>query len=219
MQVLEIAPGLWRWTTRHPEWTAEEGGPDGWEPEVGCVYYEAPDAVILIDPLVPVEGEERERFWAALDRDVAAAERPVVVLLTVFWHVRSASEVVGRYAGAALWAHERAVERIQGPVARPFAIDDPLPGRIVAVDANRRDEIVYWIGEHRALVAGDVLLGAEDGGVRVCPDSWLPEGLSPDEFREALRPLLELPVERILVSHGDPVLENGREALARALAD
>jgi hypothetical protein len=39
-----------------------------------------------------------------------------------------------------------------------------------------------------------------------------------DGLRAALRPLLELPVESVLVSHGEPVLENGRDAIARALA-
>jgi hypothetical protein len=32
-----------------------------------------------------------------------------------------------------------------------------------------------------------------------------------------LRPLLDLPVEMVLVSHGEPVLRDGRNALARAL--
>jgi hypothetical protein len=33
-----------------------------------------------------------------------------------------------------------------------------------------------------------------------------------------LTPLLELPVEQVLVSHGEPVLTGGREALAGVLA-
>jgi hypothetical protein len=37
------------------------------------------------------------------------------------------------------------------------------------------------------------------------------------ELREALRPLLDLPVEMVLVSHGEPVLGGGREALAKSL--
>src|SRR5919108_611415 len=77
MDVEAIAPGLWRWTTPHPDWTPEQGGPDGWEAAVGSVYYEAPAAVVLIDPLVPAETEERERFWRALERDVEAVGRPL----------------------------------------------------------------------------------------------------------------------------------------------
>jgi hypothetical protein len=34
-----------------------------------------------------------------------------------------------------------------------------------------------------------------------------------------MRPLLELPIERVLVSHGEPVLRGGHGALARAIAE
>jgi glyoxylase-like metal-dependent hydrolase (beta-lactamase superfamily II) len=213
VDVDQVADGLWRWTAPHPDWTPGSE----WPEEVGCVYYEAPDAVCLIDPLVPSEAEERDRFWRALDRDLAQAARPVAVLLTVFWHERSAKEVVERYDGATLWAHEAALERLSAQVSNPFRADEPLPGGIEAHEADR-DEVVLWIPEHRALVAGDVLLGTPDGGVTVCPDSWLPEGVDPEEFRAGLRRLLDLPVERVLLSHGEPVLENGHEALARALS-
>ena len=47
------------------------------------------------------------------------------------------------------------------------------------------------------------------------PRAWLEDGY--DAAVEELRPLLELPVERVLVTHGEPVLEDGHEALAKAL--
>ena len=50
MDVLQLADGLWRWTAPHPNaanWP--RFGPPV-PPQVGCVYYEAPDAVVLIDP-------------------------------------------------------------------------------------------------------------------------------------------------------------------------
>ena len=62
-----------------------------------------------------------------------------------------------------------------------------------------------------------MLLGGEDVGLRLCPPSWLPAGKTHDELRESLRPLLELPVEMVLVSHGEPVLVDGHTALAEAL--
>jgi glyoxylase-like metal-dependent hydrolase (beta-lactamase superfamily II) len=76
---------------------------------------------------------------------------------------------------------------------------------------------VYWLPEHRALVPGDVLI-ADDGGLRLCPESWLPEKKTLDDLRDSLRPVLDLPVELVLVSHGEPVLENARAALAGALS-
>ena len=39
-----------------------------------------------------------------------------------------------------------------------------------------------------------------------------------ETLRAALAPLLELPVEMVLVSHGDPVLRDGAAAIERALA-
>ena len=75
-------------------------------------------------------------------------------------------------------------------------------------------ETTYWLPAHGALVFGDVVLGAA-GGVRLCPESWLDGTLA--QLKEELRPLLDLPVERLLVSHGEPVLADGRAALARLL--
>jgi hypothetical protein len=196
MRVDEIAPGLWRWTGLHPDWTPAEGGPNGWEQEVGCVYFAAPDAVVLFDPLIPPE--DRDRFQAALDRDVERAGLPVVIALTVGWHGRSAGELAERYDG-----------RIVGGTAE-------LPGGVQGIPVEPVDETLYWIEAASTLVAGDVLLGW-DGGVRLCPDSWLSGRADPDKLRALLLERLDLPVERVLVSHGEPVLSGGREALERAL--
>ena len=59
------------------------------------------------------------------------------------------------------------------------------------------DETLWWLPEHATLVAGDVLVGA-DGGIEVCPDSWLDERSSHASIRAALAPLLELPLERVI---------------------
>ena len=79
---------------------------------------------------------------------------------------------------------------------------------------------MFWLPDVGTLVAGDRLLGGTNGGLRVCPDSWLrylSSGLTGAELRVLLSPLLDLPIERVLTSHGEPVLSHGREALARAL--
>lgn len=216
MQVTRIADGLWRWTGLHSDWTPDDGGPNGWEQEVGCVYLDGSDAVVLVDPLVPPE--DADRFWEALDRDVEQAGRPVHVLLTVFWHGRSARELADRYGGE-IWAHERVrdVERREVEPTRFFTFGETLLGGVEPRDAVRFDEAILWIPAHGALVFGDVVLGAEPGRVRLCPEGWLGESAGHAELKEALRPLLELPVERLLVSHGAPVLEGGGAELARVL--
>jgi glyoxylase-like metal-dependent hydrolase (beta-lactamase superfamily II) len=211
MQVTSIADGLWRWTAWHEEW----------RDEVGCVYYEAPDAIVLIDPLVPIEQSEAARFWEALDRDVKRADLPLHVFITVFWHARSAGEIVRRYDGR-LHATSRARaanERRTGVVPAVFRPGDPLPGGIEALPSGRSTEIVYWIPEHGAVVPGDVLLGDGEDGLRLCPQSWLPAGVDHARLRTALRPLLMRPVRLVLVSHGNPVTADARARLADALAE
>jgi hypothetical protein len=79
-------------------------------------------------------------------------------------------------------------------------------------------ETMYWLPEVRTLVPGDRLLGAPGGGVRLCPESWLYwVKVDLNGLRSLLEPLLELPIERVLVSHGEPVLSGGHEALRRCL--
>lgn len=203
----ELRPGLWRWTAYYPEW----------KQDVGCVYLEAPDAVVLIDPLVPADGAEAKRFWKALDRDVRRAAAPVHVLITVFWHARSSHEIVERY-GARLWSHPGQRRRIANRVGEPsdvFEIGDRLPAGVKALETGRSGEVVFWLPRHRALVTGDVLLGSP---LRLCPKSWLPRGLTREQLADNLRPLLDLPVVRVIVSHGDPVLAKGHAELEQVLA-
>jgi hypothetical protein len=199
MDVQELRSGLWRWTASHPKWDHAEH----WGPDVGSVYAEVSDAVVLIDPLVPED--EEEKFWSALDRDVERAARPVHVLLTVHWHERSVAAVLERYH-ATLW--------------RPEAKGD-LPAGVHAEVIKGSDwvEAMFFLELHRALVVGDLLVG-KDGEVEL-PVAWFPKG-EQDWARDELRPMLRerlgaLPVELVLVSHGEPVLEGGAEALNRAL--
>jgi hypothetical protein len=186
MRVDEIAPRLWRWTGLHPDWSP---GSD-WAQEVGCVYFEADDAVVLLDPLIPPE--DRERFLAALDRDVERAAKPVVILLTTESHARSRDELVERYR----------------------AETATTPAGVEPVDTGWYGELSYLLTGPGALVAGDVLLGDGSGGVRLS-DEWLGEDRT--RVRDALLPLLDR-IDQVLPAHAEPVLGGGREALARALA-
>lgn len=193
----ELAPGLRRWTAWHEEW----------KEDVGSVAVETRDGLVLIDPLDPPRG----------------LRRPAHVLLTVFWHARAGD----RFPSARVWAAARGVRRLANRgVAVTGAFepgDDGLPGGIRAFATARDGEVVFWLPRQRALVVGDVLLGAgakphaTADPLRLCPERWLGKATH-DDLRASLRPLLELPVSRVLVSHGEPVLRAGRRALARALA-
>ena len=199
----EIQPGLWTWTAPHPSWTPEAGGPDGWDEEVRSYAYDAGDVLVLFDPMSPPP-----------EITETAAGRPVSVLLTVHWHQRSSIDIaVG--LGATIHAPAEKIDEVEAP-ALPYRMGDTLPGGIEPQPGGYPEEATLWIPSHRALVTGDVFLGRE-AGVRVQPDSWISEGLTPAELRERLRPLLDLPIELLLPTHGDPV-DDGRQVLARALS-
>lgn len=197
----EIHPGLWRWTSRHPEWVAgaAPGGPADWPEVVGSVLCHAADATVLIDPLVP-PGDERLR--GELDHHVRGRDLPVAILTTISFHRRSRDELAARYS------------------ARTSRARPSLPAGVESLPIRGAGETMFWLSEHRALVPGDRILGAAGGGLRLCPESWLrylPSGISIGELAARLRPLLELPIETVLVSHGEPVVRGGRGALKEAL--
>jgi len=193
MEITQIAPGLRYWTAPHPEWR----GATDWPEDVGCVYYEASDAIALIDPLLP-DGEGDE-VWAMLDAAIERLGLRVTVLLTSPWHERSAPVVAERY-GATVWVRES---------------PDPLPAgvEVFAPAGGSEGQVAFFLRPHQALVVGEFFMGA-NGGLRVCPSPAL---IDRDAFDESLRMLVDLPIEYVLVSHGEPVLHNGRRRIAEAL--
>ncbi len=212
MQVEELRPHLWRWTALHPEWKPG----DEWAQQVSSVGIVREDEFVLVDPLAPQEPDDARRFWEAVDRDVEGHGAPHVVL-TVPWHYRSAQAVLDRYDGARLWLHERSLGDAEVPPTDTFSIGDSLPGGLQPVDGHWADEALLWSPAHGALIAGDVLLGDAEGGLHLCPDSWLPQGMTRPQLAEHLRPLLDLPVELVLPGHGEVVQDDAHGRLARAL--
>jgi glyoxylase-like metal-dependent hydrolase (beta-lactamase superfamily II) len=200
----ELRPGLWTWSGPHPDWTPDSGGPEGWEQEVRSYALDAGDALVLFDPLVEPDAVAR-----------LANGRPVVVVLTCHWHKRSSEELV-RALDAVV--HMPATEtRDIVLTVEHYTAGDHLPGDIEPLSGGYSDECVLWLPSHRALVTGDVFLAGERG-FRVQPDSWLAEELTHTSLRERLQPLLELPIELLLPTHGDPVVERAHETLRAALA-
>jgi glyoxylase-like metal-dependent hydrolase (beta-lactamase superfamily II) len=199
----EIAPGLRYWKAPHPHWN----GAREWPEDVGCVYYEAADALVLIDPLLP--RGRGEAFLTALDRDVARLDRPVVVLLTAPWHKRDAASIGERY-GTTVWAHPSAQGRI------PFETQaGQLPDGIETFSAGGvwEGDVAFYIRPHRALVVAEFFMGV-DGGLRVCPSPALQDR---NAFETSLQRLLSRPIDHVLVSHGEPVIGDGGRRIRDAL--
>lgn len=194
----EMAPGLWRWTAYHRSWRKD----------VGCLAIEEPDRIVLVDPLLP----KRKVAWPAIE---------LAIVLTVHFHRRSTAAIVERHPGARVWLEASAAPRRRGiPTTDPFQPGDILPGGLLAMPTARPDEVVLWHPPTRSLIAGDILLGAEKPShppLRMCPASWLPKGVGQVELARSLASLAYLPVERVIVSHGAPIVEGAVSALRAAL--
>jgi hypothetical protein len=200
MSISELAPRLFAWNAPHPDWRPECGeGDDGWEQSVGCVMYDLGESAVLFDPLIPAP--ERDSFLRALDERVAG--RPVSILTTIRWHRRDRAELAARY---------------RSNTTRAW---NAVPKDVLLRPLRGASETTYWLPGAAALVVGDSVICAPGGELRVSPESWLeqiPARTNRAGLAELLGPLLELPIERVLVSHGEPVLRDGRASLARAIA-
>ena len=107
--------------------------------------------------------------------------------------------------------HGRDAERLDFPVR-----GDDLPHDVNAQPGFFPGERSLWLPAQNALVVGDAL---PDGGA--VPDAWLESEWAKatrEEYNEKLRPLLDLPVELLLPTHGDPVVDDAHAALTRALS-
>ena len=85
-------------------------------------------------------------------------------------------------------------------------VDTPAASTISTIPASA-GEVMYVLSSHASLIVGDAIVGSE-------------RGLAFGDGRASgiLRTLLDIPIERVLVSHGPPVRADGAEALYALLA-
>ena len=218
----ELRPNLWHWEAPHPQWRPTEP----WSENVSSYAIDDGEQLLLFDPLaVPREIEER------------AAGRETVIVLTAPWHERDAQSLVERlrvpvytplpdtaedlmrtYGITAEQAGEGSPDLIwllreNRGKARPYSAGDRLPVGVEAFPGQKPNDAVLWIESHRAVIAGDTLADFGDGP-QINP-RWLSAGVTREQVVEGLRPLLALPVDHLLETHGGPY---DRAALVRALS-
>jgi glyoxylase-like metal-dependent hydrolase (beta-lactamase superfamily II) len=220
--VRELQPGLWHWEAPHPDWEPTEP----WSREVSSYAIDDGKRLLLFDPLaVPGEIEE-----------LAAGREPVVVL-TCPWHERDTQSLVERLSvpvfapppetqedlmerfgvtaeqaagGSPDLAWLKASDRVE---KHWISAGDRLPDGVEALPGKDPKDLVLWIEISRALVFGDTL--ADFGQGPEINVRWLRKGETREQIVEVLRPLLELPVELVLPTHGAPT---DVAALERALS-
>jgi glyoxylase-like metal-dependent hydrolase (beta-lactamase superfamily II) len=186
--VIDVAPGLWVWRVEHRAWR-----PDlDWERLVTSTFVQSRGERAVLDPLAPLDESE---VWGRLDE-----RPPTVVVVLKPDHVRDVDLFVRRYGAAAFgpylfWRGDAPETEME-----PIEPGSELPGGLVALyDGRGRNETPLWLPEQRALVFADALT-APGGELRVWVTPWHEERALP-----ALRALLELPFEHVIVSHGEPV--------------
>jgi glyoxylase-like metal-dependent hydrolase (beta-lactamase superfamily II) len=217
----ELEPGLWHWQASHPDW--REGEP--WDQMVSSYAIDDGGRLLLFDPLgVPREIED------------LAADRETSIVLTCPWHERDSRGLVQRLDAPVYSPAPDSAEYLMqtyGITAeqagdgspdivwlragegewRPYESGDRLPVGIEVFPGHKSNDLVLWVEDRRAVVAGDTL--ADHGEGIAINARWLVEGLTVEDVAEGLRPLLEMPVEHVLATHGGPT---DRAALERALS-
>ena len=212
----KLTDGLWRWTARHPEWHPGEFGA-----EVACFAAEADGTTLLIDPLLPADP------GPVLETIDAARGNRLAILITIPYHVRDAEELWKRYRGDAettIHGHRACAKRLSDrsgfEEVEPGA---PLPGGVTAytIGKPRRFEMPIHLPSHKALATGDALVTTLQGDLRIW--HWR-DRVDADRirwyrerFNPTLQPLLDLDLERILVTHGPPIVSYGSAALQAAV--
>ena len=216
----ELASGLWHWEAPHPDWEPSEP----WQQLVSSYAIDDGERLLLFDPIAPPS-----------EIDELAADRDTAAVLTSPWHERDTRSLVERL-GVPVFApppdsqqdlmEKYGVTAEQAAGGSPdlawllagqgeahlYKTGDRLPVGVEAFPGREPNDVVLWIESCRAVVAGDTLV--DFGRGLEIPVEWLRDGVTREQVVEGLRPLLELPIEHVLATHGGP---SDRGALERTL--
>ena len=218
----ELAAGLWHWTAPHPQWRSSEP----WHQDVSSYAIDDGERLLLFDPLgVPSKIEER------------VADRDTAIVLTAPWHERDARSLVERLAVPVYTPLPDSAEYLMQQFgitaeqagegspdvawllregigeAHPYSAGERLTVGVEAFPGQKPNDMVLWADSHRTVIAGDTLVDF-GRGLHINP-RWLGPDVTREQVVEGLRPLLDLPVEHVLATHGGPF---DRAALERALS-
>ena len=81
-----------------------------------------------------------------------------------------------------------------------FAAGDTLPVGVEAFAGMEPNDLVLWVPSRAAVVTGDTLV--DRGRGLEFPTEWADKGVPAAEILAGLQPLLDLPVEVVLPTHG-----------------
>ena len=217
--VRELQSGLWYWEAPHPEWSGPEN--EALRQRLAAIP-ETPSQAGVVSSYAVDDGDHLLLFDPVdTPREIVglAADRETRIVLTNPWNERDARSLVERLGapvfvpppddGSPDVAWLQTGQTFDGSLLLP---GDRLPFGVEVFPGRLPNDVVLWIESRRAVIAGDTLVDFGQG--LEIPAEWLPPGVRPEQIAEGLRPLLALPVEHVLATHGGPT---GRASLEQAL--
>jgi hypothetical protein len=200
MAIREILPGIFHWTTDHPNI------------HVPVSSYWLEDAGVLIDPLIP--SEEGIEWFAGRGHE------PAAIVLSNRHHHRDSEKLAERFDIPVYCVQSGLHEFQDGQQVAAFEFGDPLPGGIVPheIGGISPDETGLYLDGRGAIVFADGLVRptrGDDMQIGFVPDSLMDD---PPGTKQALldayrRVLDELEFEHVLLAHGGPLIGDGRTQL------
>ena len=200
--VREVLPGVFHWTTLHPQI------------QIPVSSYWLDEAGVVIDPLVPADG--------GLEWFAGRPVPPTAVLLSNRHHYRDSARFVESFGCTVSCNRAGLHEFTHGEAVEGFEPGDRLPGGVVAYEVGGicADDTALYLPEKRAVAFADGLVRRPDGPPGFVPDVLMDD---PPLTKRALlasltRLLDELAFEHILLAHGDPLIGDGRTLLQELVA-
>lgn len=199
--IQELSPGFWFWRARHPFWSEDDDYPQ----VVTSVFAESGEERMVIDAIVP--SLDCIGLWEKLD-----SRPPTMAVVTMPDHVRDIDIFTARYGLKAFGPMFYFRDQVPNTELIPVVADEKLPGDIIPLyDGRGRAETPIYIPRYKTIVFGDALT-ERNGKLRVW-DSYS------HEKREipALKDMLQLPFERVIISHCEENPVHTRDEFEEAL--
>lgn len=206
----ECAPGIWEWDTKDMA-------------AFRAFAVVRNGRLVLVDPV---------KLDAAEEQQIQALGTVEAIVITGPYHERAAAQLGKRYA-VPIYAHPDALAKFESKDVQPFPPELPLGLEVLSGEGAFAGQVVlYAPWDAGSLITGDFIQNVDFKSVPLPVRLLLKyviklrDGLHllppvkaqhPDRMLESARKLLERPIERVLVSHGNHVHSRGHARLAERL--
>jgi glyoxylase-like metal-dependent hydrolase (beta-lactamase superfamily II) len=190
-----VTRNLYGWASFHPQWKTD----------FNSYALKTSEGVVFIDPLRPDP---------AVVEKLKALGEPIGILLTSAHHDR-ASDWFRKQYEIQVYAHEKATADCETKIDVPLMDGERLPGGVKAVylPGSSAGETAYFAKASGGIVLmGDSLLNQGERGLTLLPDAYIEDKR---QLLKSLQKLLELNFKIATFAHGEPIVRDAREAIAR----